>query len=221
LEKAVRGYWSYKISAVTLLLLLFFGSVVFMDNVIDSNSDAAVANVDLSADLSASYTFQEYYKETNQSQNSQKVEMIRADLLNDSRTMERGKYYQTALIIGFAVKQVDPYYPVPCLETTEDCTLYFDQDVTENLNSKLSSVGTEENLRSFAETHNLSVQEQFYTNYSTNQTGRADSTYWSDRSQGGLDTLTYVKNSVYLILLGLVITTVAASIHQVVTGDEA
>ena len=219
LQDAVKGYWSYKISAVFILVLLFMATVTFMDSRIDSNSDAAIDNVGLSANLSATYAFQEYYNDTNQSQRSQKVEEIRADILNQSHPIERGLYYKTALVTGFAVKQIDPFYPIPCLETTEDCTFYLDQEIREEIDSKLASIGKEENLEAFADRYNLTVEEQFYANYSTNSTGQ--SSFQTENSRGqALDTATYLKNTAYLALLGLLLTTFAAFTREVIKGDE-
>ncbi|QKQ98127.1 hypothetical protein GKQ38_01145 [Candidatus Nanohaloarchaea archaeon] len=224
LEDAVRGYWPYKISTVLVLLILFFGSVMVMDQRIDANSDAAIANVEVTANLSAVYAFQHYYNSTNQSQNVQKMQGLREDTLDSSQTVKRGKVYQAALFTGFAIKQIDPFYRVPCLETSDGCIFYLDKSVRQEISSILDKSGSEQFLRDFADNYNLTVEERFYNKYSRNNTGTPGSFGASLLEKGSgkeLDATTFTVNALYLAILGLIISTFAAFLREMIKGDRS
>lgn len=225
LRAELETHLPQKISAALILVALFLASVQLVSYGVNSNSGSIQENVEVLADLQNAESFQEYYTDTNNTAELEKLNNITDDLLNNmTEGPEYGQFAYAGRITGSALSVIDPFYPVPCTVTSaENCRLYLNSGTVQEINQTLGQAHTDQSLKQFAEEHRLNVSEGFYENYTENSTGDSDtgkSSLEQDLSERNLDAWTYVVNILYLAFVGFLITSAASILYRTMNGDE-
>lgn len=217
----LKANLAFKASFTILLLVVFLGTIQFTQHQVDSRSGTFRQNIDSLAEMQNSMVFREYYNETGQKEKYEKTVDLSRRLLQQSRQNQQVALQKESVITVYAMKTVDPLYPVPCSYPvhSEKCYLYLPKEDVSYVQSTLQKVATNESLREFSSKYNLTASEEFYANYSIGDS-------LGKRSAGTLEALNgnrvglkvYAANMAYLVLLGLLMTTAISATYRKIRG---
>lgn len=224
LETELKTHLGLKLLTMFVLVFLFLGSVQVVKHEINTNSDIFQNKAEVRADSLKIQAFGSYYQDANRTDQEDKLmnQVLRQVTNNSGEGLESEGVVRLAVETAQTLSFIDPFYPRPCVGSSDNCQWYLDKESVKHMNYTLQTAQSSENLREFAEEHKLDASEDFYRNYSDNEslssnTGSNVRTALNFYNSRYLNAKTYAINIIYLMALGFFIATLISAPYRLIS----